>query len=476
MAHDNTSVLIVDLDGTLVKTDLLHETFWSAFANNFFAPILAVFALFRGLPALKEYVRSASDVDVTQLPYDQEVIAYIKNHRENGGRVELVTASDQIIAQSVADHLNLFDAVHGTGHGINLKGAQKAAFIQKNYGDAATEYIGNAASDMPVWNVVDRVATANATARLRHNAAKLGKPTTHLGQNGRMLRPYFKALRPYQWVKNILVFLPIFAAHKFNMGSITQSFYAFAAFSLIASSVYVMNDLIDLKNDRDHPRKRMRPFAAGTIPIEHGALMILVLLAGGTLFASMLNRLFIYVAITYFTITVGYSLLFKKMVIFDICVLAGLYSLRIIGGGVATHVFLSVRLFAFSMFFFFALAAIKRQAELVDMVKRGRLTSQGRGYHADDLPIISVIGLAAGYISVLVLAFYVNSIEVRFLYSFPQALWGICCVVLYWITRLVVMAHRDQVHDDPIIFAAKDPVSHISMLAIAACLALGLAL
>lgn len=288
----------------------------------------------------------------------------------------------------------------------------------------------------------------------------------------RSITPYVKALRPHQWVKNILVFLPMLAAHQFDSQTLRLSLLAFVSFSLVASSVYVVNDLLDLDADRAHPRKRQRPFASGSIPVSRGTWMALGLLLSGAMTGALVGREFIIVMAAYYILTLAYSLQLKKTIVLDICVLAGLYSIRILAGGVATKIHLSVWLLAFSTFFFLSLAAVKRQAELVDAAKRSELTATGRGYHVGDLPIISMVAIGAGYVAVLVLALYLNSPTVTELYARPEALWGVCVVILYWITRAVMIAHRGQMHDDPVIFAIRDTGSHVCLVLIVGfCLA-----
>lgn len=457
-------MLIVDLDGTLLKSDMLHESFWSALGRNWRSPFLAAIALRQGKAALKDYLGSEANIDVSTLPYDDEVLAYIRAYRKNGGRVALVTACNQILADNIAKHLQIFDEVHGSDSARNLKGANKAAFLVERFGNEAFCYIGDARADLPVWQASQKIITVNAPPSLRQKAEALGKPIEHLATTSKSVRPYIKALRPHQWLKNILIFLPMLAAHQLDTATFLSSILAFLAFSLVASSVYIMNDLLDLNADRAHPRKRLRPFASGTVPIAHGSIMVLALLFGGTLIAAFLGWAFLLTLGVYYALTTAYSLTLKRRIIVDICVLAGLYTIRIIAGGFATGVELSVWLLAFSIFFFFSLAAVKRQAELVDMAKRGTLTAQGRGYHVEDLPIISMVGLAAGYISVLVMALYVNSPAVQKIYAFPHALWGICWVLLYWLTRMVLITHRGAMHDDPVVFAAKDRVSQICLV------------
>jgi 4-hydroxybenzoate polyprenyltransferase len=286
----------------------------------------------------------------------------------------------------------------------------------------------------------------------------------HLGIVSRQPEPYLRALRPHQWLKNSLVFLPMLASHQLDRATSTASLLAFLSFSMVASAVYVVNDLIDLSADRAHPRKRNRPFASGAIPVAHGVLMALGLVIIGGFVAGLVNLEFPLVMAGYFILSTAYSVCFKKQIILDICVLAGLYTIRIIAGGVAASVALSEWLLAFSAFFFLSLAAVKRQAELVDSASREKLGASGRGYKTDDLPIVSMIAIGAGYLSVLVLALYVNSPIVVSLYAHPKALWGVCAVLLYWLTRTVMVAHRGQMHDDPVVYAAKDPVSQLCLL------------
>jgi 4-hydroxybenzoate polyprenyltransferase/phosphoserine phosphatase len=466
-------MLIVDLDGTLLKSDMLHESFWSALGRNWRSPFLAAIALRQGKAALKDYLGSEANIDVSTLPYDDEILAYIRAYRKNGGRVALVTASNQILADNIAKHLQMFDEVHGSDSAHNLKGANKAAFLVERFGNEAFCYMGDVHADLPVWQASQKIVTVNAPPSLRQKAEALGKPIEHLATTSKSVRPYIKALRPHQWLKNILIFLPMLAAHQLNAATLLSGILAFLAFSLVASSVYILNDLLDLNADRAHPRKRLRAFASGAVPIAHGSIVALALLLGGTLIAAFLGWAFLLALGVYYALTTAYSVALKRRIIVDICVLAGLYTIRIIAGGFATGVELSVWLLAFSIFFFFSLAAVKRQAELVDMAKRGTLTAQGRGYHVEDLPIISMVGLAAGYISVLVMALYVNSPAVQQLYAFPYALWGICWVLLYWLTRMVLITHRGAMHDDPVVFAAKDRVSQICLVVILGFATLG---
>ncbi|MEL6573358.1 MAG: UbiA family prenyltransferase [Pseudomonadota bacterium] len=470
------SVLVVDLDGTLLKSDMLLETFWSATGRDFFVPFRAVSVARKGRPVLKKFLLEKSDIDVSTLPYDGAVIAFVQRHRENGGRTALVTASNEILAQQIGDHLGIFDEVHGSDGETNLKSENKAAFLESRFGADQFAYMGDAAADLPVWKKSNKVITVNAPAALQTKAQMLGKPVEHLTTISQSYLPYVRALRPHQWLKNVLIFLPMLAAHQMTGATLLQSLIAFISFSLIASSVYVVNDLLDLKSDRVHPRKCKRPLAAGDIPILNGSILAGGLVTLGALVAALLGGPFFVVMLAYYLITTAYSLYLKKRIVIDICVLASLYTVRIVAGGAATGIPLSVWLLAFSMFFFFSLAAVKRQAELVDLTKQKQESASGRGYRVEDLPIMSNAALSSGLVSVLVMALYVNSPDVTTLYSQPTFLWGVCAVLLYWLTRMVLMTHRGEMHDDPVVFAAKDRVSQICILVIFAFALVGAAI
>lgn len=466
MSLKSLEILVVDLDGTLLRSDMLFESFWSAFGRDWRSPFLSAVALRGGRASLKRHLAMTSMVEVETLPYEMKVIAFIEVWRQSGGRTALVTASDRDFAEAIAAHLGIFDEIHGSDGERNLKGEQKGQFLEERFGRQGFAYMGDAAADLPVWQRAAKAITVNASATLRRDAEHACEVTEHLGTNTKSLKPYIKALRPHQWLKNILVFLPMLAAHKLDGQTLLLSLLAFASFSLVASSVYVLNDLLDLAADRAHPRKKERPFASGKIPIAHGTWMAPGLLVLGALLAAGIGGGFFLVMAAYYLMTTAYSLHLKRLIIIDICVLAGLYTVRIVAGSVATNITLSVWLLAFSVFFFLALAAVKRQAELIDSAKRGNLRASGRGYHTDDLPIISMIAIGAGYVAVLVMTLYVNSPAVVKLYALPETLWGVCAVLLYWITRTVMITHRGQMHDDPVVYAAQDRTSQMCLLAI----------
>jgi 4-hydroxybenzoate polyprenyltransferase/phosphoserine phosphatase len=459
-------ILVVDLDGTLLRSDMLFESFWSALSRDWRNPLLSVAALIDGRASLKRHLAMASRVETETLPYDPTVIAFVKAWRDSGGRTALVTATDRDLAEAIAAHLGIFDEVHGSDGKLNLTGDSKGQFLEKRFGSKGFAYIGDAKADLPVWKRASKAITVNAPASLRREAERVCDSVEHLVTDARSTKAYVKALRPHQWLKNVLVFVPMLAAHQLDSQTLLLSFLSFVCFSLVASSVYVLNDLLDLDADRAHPRKKHRPFSSGSIPIAHGTWMAAGLLILGGLIAINISSSLFLVMVAYYLLTAAYSLHLKRRIVIDICVLAGLYTARIIAGGVATGIPLSVWLLAFSVFFFLSLAAVKRLGELIDSAQRGNLKASERGYRVDDLPIISMIAIGAGYVSVLVMALYVNSAVVVELYAHPEVLWGVCAVLLYWITRTIMVAHRGHMHDDPVVYAAKDRISQVCLLII----------
>lgn len=459
-------VLVVDLDGTLVKTDMLFETFWSSVSKDWRTPFSAVHALSKGKARLKQVLAKTAQVDISLLPYNERVINYIRTWREGGGKTALVTAADQTLADEIAQHLGFFDEVHGSDGGHNLKGPNKAAFLVERYGSGGFFYVGDSPADLPVWERSSKAVTVDISSSLRTQVEAMGIETDHLTSQPRSIRPYLRALRPQQWLKNLLIFIPMLAAHQINAETVLQSILAFITFCCVASSVYILNDLLDLSADRTHPTKCNRPFASGAIPIVHSIWLVVVPLMLGLLAAMSLGGKFFTVMLIYYLLTLAYSMFLKRIVVIDICVLAGLYTLRILAGSAATSITVSDWLREFSLFFFFTLAAVKRQAELVDCVAAGKPSAAGRGYRVDDLPLISHLATASGFVSVLVLALYFNSPEVAETYSSPAVLWGSTVILLYWLARVSMITHRGGMLDDPIVFAVKDKVSWLCLGAI----------
>lgn len=470
---DATVVLAVDLDGTLLQSDLLHENIAHHATRHPGMLAAAVAGLSRGKAVFKARLAEQYEPDVATLPYRQEVLDLIQQARAAGRAVVLVSASDQRLLDRIAGHLKCFDAAYGSDGSRNLSGENKARFLVDRYGAGNYDYVGDAAVDLPVWRGARLAITVGAGASLRARVDAAAARTLHIDTGPAPLRAYLKALRPHQWMKNVLVFLPLLASHRISMADLLATALVFVAFCLTASAVYVVNDILDIPSDRIHPRKRRRPFASGAIPISHGAVMVAVLAAATVVLSIVwLQPLVVLALLGYCVLTTAYSISLKRKMVVDICTLAGLYTLRIITGAAATSLPLSPWLLALSVFLFFSLAAIKRQAELLSSRTAGVEKLSGRNYEVGDIPVIMAMSLASGYNAVLVLALYINSDTVAELYSSPFLLWLICPVLLYWVSRLVLLTQRGMMDDDPVLFAVRD---HISLACGAVILAIALA-
>ena len=461
-------ILVIDLDKTLIFSDMLHETFWTAFSNDYKIPIKSLGWLLRGKAKLKSKLSVSAEIMVENLPYNKDVINYIKQHREKGGYTALVTASNQTVAEKIAKYLNLFDEVKGSSEELNLKGNNKAKFLTTRFGVKHYDYMGDSIDDLPIWKNANKAITMNANSSIIVKCEKINSNSQHLKSelSHNTFLDYIKVIRAYQWVKNILVFVPMLAAHQVTTHNLIDSSLTFIAFCLIASSVYVINDLFDLSADRAHPNKKSRPFASGTIPIKNGLIIFLLLFVPGITLSFFIEIYFFLLILIYYTLTFLYSIVLKKKVILDICILGILYTLRIVGGGFATEIQISFWLLAFSIFLFLSLAAVKRQSELVDLKNRGKIKIIGREYQANDLPIISMIAISAGFISVLIAGLYINSPDVLALYSKPWTLGAASIVLLFWLMNTVFASSRGLVNDDPIIYAIKDNTSRICFITI----------
>ncbi len=457
---DRSVALAVDLDGTLCRTDTLHEALLALAASKPLQLLNLPGWLAEGRAGLKARVADHGVIAPEDLPFNEAVVEMVRAARETGRRTVLVSAADHRQVTAVAEATGLFDEAYGSAEGLNLKGQAKADFLTERFG--LFDYVGDSTADLPVWAAARRAITVQAGQGLRHAAAGANAEVSHIDPPDGRGRAMLRALRPHQWAKNLLLLLPVLAAHQ--LAALLPVLFGVIAFSLAASSVYVVNDLLDLSADRTHPRKRRRPFAAGALSARTGALMAAGLLAGALVFAALTGSgAFLGVLALYLAMTLLYSLWLKRRLIVDILTLAGLYTVRVVAGGAAAGVVLSPWLLGFSMFLFLALASIKRQAELDDQMRSGR-ESAGRAYQVEDLPILRSLATSTATAAVLVLALYISSDDVQRLYGRPEALWLVCPLLLYWAIRMVMKAHRGLMTDDPIVFAVTDRVSLLVML------------
>lgn len=459
--------VIVDLDGTLIKTDTLFESLMVLLKQNPFWCLLLPFWLLKGKANLKNRIAEKVNLEVTLLPYNQAVIDYIKAAKSQGHDCYLATGTVKKFAEPIADHIGCFSGVFATDENTNLTGKDKSVLLADKFGAGNYIYVANHAVDLPIWKNAAEAVVVSAGSKLFEQARKINQNVIHIENPAAGLKTYIKAMRVHQWVKNALIFVPLLTSHQLvNPELILLCLLGFLSYSLAASSVYILNDLMDLESDRQHGSKCKRPFAAGTIPIAAGLLLFPLLLAIAFVLAWFLPLDFLLALLVYYVLTLVYSFKLKRVIMLDTIMLAGLYTMRIIAGTLLIQVHFSFWLLAFSMFIFLSLAFVKRYTELVSIISQGSKKMIGRGYHSEDASMVSSFGAASGYIAVLVFALYVNSPEVAKLYSKPDVLWLACPVLLYWISRVWILAHRGEMHDDPIVFAVKDLQSLITGLCV----------
>lgn len=452
--------LYVDLDGTLHPGD----TFWDSVALAIQrSPLRALrlpFVLLRGPLSAKTWLARRILPDVALLPYREPLVELCRLERGRGRRVVLATAAHRRIAEAVADHLGCFDAVIATDT-VNRKGLAKLAAIRDDAAGRPFLYAGDAEPDRGIWSVSAGAIAASRAAGWQD--ARVGAAVLARYPDGTSrTRAILAALRPHQWVKNILVFIPLLASHRIvDPVAVLASLAVFVAFCLCASSVYLLNDLLDVENDRAHHRKKFRPLAAGALPIPWALAIIPALLATAFALALLASPLAVAVLATYAVISLVYSVALKRQVLVDVFTLAGLYTVRCLAGHAATGIPYSPWLLGFVVFLFLSLAFAKRHSELAGQRSAGGRRVKGRGYRAGDLELVSIFGVAAGFMAALVMGLYVTSDAVTLLYASPMLLWPLCPLVLYWVARAWLIAHRAELHDDPIVFALRDRVTYI---------------
>jgi 4-hydroxybenzoate polyprenyltransferase len=424
-------------------------------------------AFFLDKEAFKSQVAQLMPAEVSLLPYRDEVISLIRAARARGQPVILCSGSPPEFVQAVADHLGLFDTVFvspiGTGFGFKSKAA---AFVQR-FGSGGFDYVGNSHDDLLVFERCRYGILVSSRHGLRHQSLGRNSSMTFVDDPSPSLKIWLRAIRTHQWVKNILIFVPLAAAHAIGeVDKVVSAILAFIAFSLCASATYIGNDLLDIDSDRAHRTKKHRPLAAGGVSISSGIGVLFLLLFSSFLLAGLLPFRFGLVLVTYLFTTAIYSLLLKRQVVVDVILLCGLYTLRIIAGAAATRISPSFWLLSFSMFIFLSLAMVKRVSELQRAAGDGELS--GRGYVPNDKQILIPLGTASGLISVLVLALYIQSDAVSSMYPSKGWLWLIPAPMLYWMTRLWLKTNRNEIDDDQVVFATKDWQSLVLLASIGA--------
>jgi 4-hydroxybenzoate polyprenyltransferase len=466
--------LVVDLDGTLVGTDTLHEAALRLLRDRpqkvFGIPGL----LARGKAVLKARLAQDTTFHPEALPYQRDFLDWLGEQRAQGRILVLCTAADRVVAEAIANHLGLFDEVMASDGTTNLAGENKALALENRFGSNAFDYAGNSRTDLPVWKRARRAIVVNGSSRLVDKAAILCPVERVFSSERPGVTGWRHVLRLHQWFKNILLFVPLLAAHRLTEIDTWLSMgLAFFSFSVCASAVYVTNDLSDLDSDRLHPRKKFRPFASGLVPVWIGVVLAPILLMVGFSLGAVVGGTFLPWLAAYFILTCAYTLGLKRIVLVDCLTLAILYTLRIISGAAAADMSLSFWLLAFSVFLFLSLSFVKRYAELEVKGRNGEEKLHGRGYYTSDASLIQTLGIAAGYASILVLALYLNSTAVARLYATPEIVWGCVPTLAFWISWVWLKAHRGEMHDDPLVFALKDKASLVSGVVFTAIIILG---
>lgn len=450
--------LCIDLDGTLIRSDTLFESVLELLKTQPLAALLLPLWLLRGKAYLKERVSERVALAADTLPYREEFVAWMRE--ESAGRpIVLVTAAHRRVAEAVANHLGFFDDVIAT-ESVNLKAERKAQALVERYGVRGFDYAGNDRPDLAVWQqarkaiVVGASSSVATDARASAAVSREFEPALSIVQR---LRAWIKAFRMYQWVKNLLVFVAPAAAHKIvEPATLGAGILAFLAFGLAASAVYIINDLLDLPSDRRHPRKRRRPFASGQLTITAGLVAAPILLAAAFAIGATLSIGFILTLLAYLACTTAYSVWLKRKTFIDVATLAALYTLRVVAGAMAVGIGLSFWLLAVCAYGFLGLALLKRYAELREAEVEGRGAAAGRGYVTGDLPVVLALGVGSSLIATLVTALYIESYASQALYSHPEWLWGLVGLMLLGMGRMWLIAGRGAMHDDPIVFVARD--------------------
>jgi 4-hydroxybenzoate polyprenyltransferase/phosphoserine phosphatase len=460
--------LCVDLDGTLVKSDTLVDSLLVLIRTRPSLLFALPLHLLRGKAAFKAFVTSHVTLDVAHLPYNRKLLQFLHDEHSRGRALYLATGADVRLAERVAHHLGIFAGVLGSDGATNLTGNRKLDRLRSRLGNSAYVYIGNDVPDLPLLAHAAESMVANPSLRLRLRMRLRGvQPARTFIERDHPLWSILRALRPHQWCKNLLIFLPLLLSHVIPFQLLLNGLLAFCCFSLTASSAYIVNDMLDIQADRRHPRKRLRPFASGDLSPLSGfilAFLSLVLAFSG---ACLLPAAFFQWLLFYLVSTLAYTWYFKRIAIVDVLVLSGLYVLRLLAGSAATQSHISHWLAGFSAFLFFSLAIVKRFAELENLRASSLPPHNGRGYLVADIDQLRSFGTASAFAAVVVFAIYISGSDVMLLYRRPHLLWLIVPFMILWLCRVWLLASRGELDEDPLVFALTDRASLLIGAAVA---------
>jgi 4-hydroxybenzoate polyprenyltransferase len=452
--------LCVDLDGTLVKSDTLVDSLLLLVRTRPLDALKTPLWALRGKANLKREVTARVTLNVEHLPYNRPLLEYLMAQRGDGRKLYLATGADSGLADRIARHLNIFEGVLSSDGATNNTGSNKLAGFRTRFA-GAFDYIGNARPDLPLLAAAAAPMLANPNLALRMGMRARGlKPHNTFTDRSSTLRTFIKAIRVHQWAKNTLIFLPLLLAHRIQAPVVLAAVLAFLSFSLCASATYIVNDLLDLEADRQHPRKRKRAFASGNLSAGAGiaiaASFLAVSLAGAVI---LLPRAFLSWLVLYLITTLAYSLALKRIVILDVVILSALYTLRMLAGAAATDTFISPWLAAFAIFIFLSLAMVKRFSELQNVRSAGTELSNGRGYLLNDIEQVRSFGTSSAFASIVVLSVYIGQPDVLSLYHHHLRMWLMPPLLILWICRVWLLASRGELDEDPVVFALTDPMS-----------------
>jgi len=461
--------LCVDLDGTLVKSDTLVDSLLALVRTRPLLLIALPGHLLRGKAAFKAFVTESVSLDVAHLPYNRAVLDFLQQQHAQGRAIYLATAADLTLARHVADHLGIFTGVLGSDGATNLTANKKLDGLRTRLGPGEFDYIGNALPDLPLLAQATQAMVANPSLALRLKLRSRGiHPAQEFRERSSAVTALLRAMRPHQWAKNLLIFLPLLLSHAFGLGRLLTAALAFACFSLTASATYIVNDLLDIETDRRHPQKRKRPFASGDLSPFTGAALAAVLLLLALGGVRLLPATFYGWLLLYLVMTLAYSTYFKRIPLVDVLMLSGLYTLRLVAGSAATDSYISHWLGGFSVFLFFSLAIVKRFAELENLRARGSVPKNGRGYLVADIEQLRSFGTSSAFAAVVIFAIYISGSDVVKLYRNPTMLWLIMPLLVLWLCRVWLLASRGKLHEDPVVFALTDRMSLLIGVGVAA--------
>lgn len=459
LADRHEPPLIVDLDGCLIRSDLLFETAFAYIGTNPLRAFRLLIWVLRGRAHLKRRLAATAGLDLQLIPINERVDAYARRAKKTGREVYLATGSDEILARKIGTRFDFLDGVIASDGSSNLKGRRKAAELLRRFPDGF-DYVGDSSADLHVWQHANKAIVVEPGAALLRSVGALRKPTETIERTSSRWLAALKAARLHQWAKNTLVFVPALLSGQITHPPVfIGCSLAFVALGLLACGTYLVNDLLDLSHDRRHPSKRHRPLASGHLSIQAAIIAVPVLIGAGLAIGAAVGASAFVVLLAYLVLTLAYSISIKKVPILDTVTLASLFTLRLVLG-IAVAGVMAPWLLVFSMFLFTSLCLAKRCTEIQCMEGTGATAVAGRGYLVSDAPFVLALGLATATGSILIMVLYlIFDAFNREFYGNAHWLWGLPVVLFLWVTHIWLVGHRGKLNDDPVAYAVKDRAS-----------------